>query len=159
MQVFNKLIASALFVSVLMLAATVGRAGVTVNTTVPYDGSFVFIPCANDGAGEMAEFTGPLHILMTFTVDANGGIHGKFHFQPMGLIAIGEDTGDVYRATGESQGTFNTKVGSVTTFINNFKIIGPGTGNNLLEHENLIVVIDAGGNVIVDVDHITTDCK
>jgi len=159
MQVFNKLTASALFVSVLMLVATVGRAGVTVNTTVPYDGSFVFIPCANDGAGEMAEFTGPLHILFTFTMDANGGIHGKFHFQPMGLIATGEDTGDVYRATGESQGTFNTKVGSVTTFNNNFNIIGPGTGNNFLGHENLIVVIDAGGNVIVDVAHITADCK
>lgn len=159
MQLIKTNIVSTLVVVIMTLFAGISRAGVTVNTSIPYDGNTVDIPCANDGAGETADFYGPLHMLLTFTQDANGGIHGKFLFQPQGLIAIGEETGDIYRATGETQGNFNATVGQVTTFINNFKIIGPGPGNNLLIHDIIIVVIDAKGNVTADVEHSTADCK
>ena len=51
-----------------------------------------FIPCANAGAGEIAQLTGILHVLTTFTINGNN-VRGKFHYQPQGISGIGLTTG------------------------------------------------------------------
>src|SRR5690242_9164099 len=118
--------------SALLLAAGVGALGLlqlsaspaqasTQNNYFPID-LFVFIPCANSGAGELVELTGQLHDLFTITSNSNGTFHVKFLDNPQGVSGTGP-SGDKYQATGGTQGEFNTKVGYQSTYVNNFRII------------------------------------
>jgi hypothetical protein len=50
-------------------------------------------------------------------------------------------------------------VGVTDNFINNFKLIGPGPGNNLLIHEDIHVTINANGTLTATHDHFTAECK
>ena len=62
-----------------------------------------------DTAGDLTlgERTGTidLHTLITTNVNGNN-VSGKFHFQPQGSNLVGSVTGDVYQATGVTQGHF-----------------------------------------------------
>src|SRR6266513_1946558 len=121
----------------------------------------VFVPCAAGGAGELVDLSGPLHTLITFTINGNN-VSGKTHFQPQGISGIGETTGDKYQATGVTQQSFKTSFqnGQANqTFVNNFRIIGQGPGNNLLVHENAHITINANGTLTVFHDNFSVDCK
>ena len=118
------------------------------------------VPCADGGAGEVVLLTGTLHILSHTTTDNRGGLHIKMHFQPQGIIGVGQSTGDTYRANGVSQWTTNVLGLPFTdTFVNNFLMIGPGRDNNLMVHEILHVTINANGEVTVVVDNSWVECK
>ena len=122
----------------------------------------VFVPCAAGGAGELVDLSGPLHTLITFTINGNN-VSGTAHFQPQGLSGTGETTGDKYQATGVTKassfkGSFQN--GQFTqTYVNNFRIIGSGSGNNFLVHEVLHVTFNANGIVTVFHDNFSIDCK
>jgi len=121
----------------------------------------VFIPCANGGAGEDVLLSGFLHALSTTTINGNN-VRAKFHFQPQGIKGVGLVTGDKYQANGVTQDQLK---GSLVngqyeeTFINNFRIIGQGNGNNLLMHETFHVTVNANGALTVLIDKIESDCK
>jgi len=139
---------------------TPAQAAVTTNVSVPVDMS-VFVPCANGGAGEVVHLTGDLHTLLTFTDDGAGGFHTSSHFQPQGISGVGLDTGDKYVGTGVTRSSFDIKppFPSESTSVNNFRIIGQGSGNNLLIHENFHVTVDANGAVTATVDNLSAECK
>jgi hypothetical protein len=143
------------------VVAGVASAGVTqndVNQTIPWSD---FIPCANGGAGEDVSGTIDLHILMTTTVNGNS-VSGKYHFQPQGSDLTGSVTGDAYKATGVSQGTFKGSLqnGQFTaTDVNNYRLIGHGPGNNLLIHEVDHITVNANGDVTVTFEKPSVDCK
>jgi hypothetical protein len=130
----------------------------TDNEKVPTDIA-VFIDCANGGAGDEVFLSGNLHILFHGTFDGSGGVHLKSHFQPQGISGYSLVTGAKYQATGETQDHFNLKVGSQFTYVNNFKIIGQGPGNNFLVHENLHLTVNANGTVTASVDNFSITCK
>jgi hypothetical protein len=122
----------------------------------------VFVPCAAGGAGEIVDLTGPLHTLITFTINGNN-VSGTAHFQPQGLSGAGETTGDKYQATGVTKDT-SFKVSfqngqAQQTFVNNFRIIGTGPGNNFLVHEEAHVTINADGALTVVHDNLSVACK
>jgi hypothetical protein len=119
----------------------------------------VFVPCANGGAGEFVELTGNLHDLFSVSTNANGGFHIKFLDNPQGVIATGLTTGAKYHATGGTQGENNLNAGVQFTFINNFRIIGPGPGNNLLVHDNGHFTVNANGVVTSFHDNFSIECK
>jgi hypothetical protein len=131
---------------------------VTTNEQIPIT-LVVFVPCANGGAGELVELTGTLHVLTHVTSDAQGGLHVKQHFQPQGISGAGLTTGDKYQATGVTQEEFNATVGITDTFINNFRIIGEGPGNNLLVHTTFHVTVNANGVVTTIVDNFSIECR
>src|SRR5439155_348210 len=54
----------------------------------------VFVPCAAGGAGEIVDLSGPLHTLITFTINGNN-VSGKAHFQPQGIVGSGETIGAI----------------------------------------------------------------
>lgn len=130
----------------------------TDNFQEPID-IIVFVPCAAGGAGEDVALSGTLHILFRTTFDNRGGFHTKFHFQPQGVSGTGLTTGDKYQATGVTQGTDNGKVGFESTFVNNFRVIGQGPGNNFLVHENFHITFNANGEVTAFVDNFRVECK
>ena len=143
-----------------VVGVTTAQAAVTTNETqtVPFS---VFVSCANGGAGEIISGDLQLHVLITSTVNGNN-VSGKFHFQPQGGSLVGETTGDTYRATGVTQGHFKGSLqnGQYTeTFVNNFRMIGPGRGNNFLLHETFHITINASGDVTVTHENVSEDCK
>jgi len=133
------------------------RAEVVVNTIITF-AQPVFIPCVP----EDVLIQGNLHILVTQTVDGRGGVHFKFHYQPQGVTGIGSATGTVYHATGLTQGHTNVNSGGLPytdTYVNNFRIIGEGPGNNLLVQNVFHVTVNENGEVTAVVDRTSVDCK
>lgn len=123
-----------------------------------------FIPCALNGAGEFAVVSNPiLHVVSKFVIDAAGGVHVGGHFQPMrNWDGVGQVSGDVYQPTGVTRNNINVGASGLpfeSTFVNNFRWIGPGPGNNLLVHTNTHVTFNANGTVTANVVNATVDCK
>jgi len=153
--------ALAVLVAMTIIGAQSVKAEVTQNISVPLDGFSVFIPCANNGAGELVIFRGNLHILLSFTIN-NNRVSGKDHFQPQGLTGTGSVTGDKYQATGVTQSMFSGSLVNgqyQSTYVNNFRIIGQGPGNNLLVQEIAHFTINANGTLTVYFDNFSADCK
>lgn len=148
------------FLFILMSVATASAEALTetINIFEPVDMSF-FVPCAADGTGEWVSFTGNLHVLFHTTVDENGGFHAIAHFQPQGVNGVGSITGDIYQGTGVSRETLNGLVGESFTYIDNFRLIGEGTGNNYLLHETFHITVNANGEVTADVLNYSVECK
>lgn len=123
----------------------------------------VWIPCALDGTGEYVLLEGTLHIVANVFWDNAGNLHVTGHSQPQGVKGVGLTSGDKYIGTGVTR--YNYIFGSVgfpiyiETYINNFRIIGEGNGNNYLIHQNLHMTINANGEVTAYVDNYEADCK
>jgi predicted extracellular nuclease len=142
-------------VSILAILVAPAFASVQVNETtdVVID---VSIPCT----GDTVELEGPLHVLMTYTANGNN-ISGKYQFQPHDVKGTDLTTGDKYEATGVTQETFKTSLQNgqaELTFVNNFRIIGQGPGNNYLVHETMHVTFNANGVVTVTHDNLSAQC-
>ena len=146
--------------AVLAVLAAPVQAEVVVNESIDLN-VIVFVPCANGGAGELVDLNGPLHTLITFNINGNN-VSGKTHSQPQGISGFGLDTGDKYQGTGVTQDHFKRSFnhGQLNeTFVNNFRIIGQGPGNNFLIHENFHLTINANGEVTTAHDNFNVECK
>jgi hypothetical protein len=147
-------------VAVLTILIAPANAAVQVNDTTEISLT-VFIPCAASGAGEIVDLSGPLHTLISFTINGNN-VSGYSHFQPQGISGTGETTGTKYQATGVTQESFKSSLqnGQANfTYVNNFRIIGQGPGNNYLVHETMHMTINANGTATVFHDNFSIDCK
>src|SRR4030095_11845628 len=122
----------------------------------------VFVQCAAGGDGETVYLRGRLHNMIHFTINGNN-VSGVGHFQPQGISGTGETTGDKYQATGvtkDSSFKLSFQNGQANqTFVNNFRIIGQGPGNNLLVHEVAHITFNANGTVTVSHDNFSAECK
>jgi hypothetical protein len=115
----------------------------------------VFIP----GTRETVDFSGPLHLLLTLTVNGNNA-SGKIQSQPQGLSGT-SSTGAKYQGTGVTEETFTVSLQNGQahfTMINNFRIIGQGQSGNLLIHATVHVTINANGTATAVVDGETAEC-
>ena len=133
---------------------------ITTNDFVPF-AQITFVPCANGGAGEPVLISGTLHIQQHITINDNR-VSLKTHFQPQGATGVGLVTGDSYQATGVTQEHDSLPIinGAANfTFVNNFKIIGEGSDNNLLIHQTVHVTVDANGVVTTVVDNLSVECR
>ena len=119
----------------------------------------VYVPCAAGGDGEYVQLTGSLHVVIVTTLDDQGGYHSMFHNQPQGVSGTGETTGDTYHGVGETLGTFNGNVGSEATFVNNFKIVGQGPGNNFMYHEIFHITVNPNGILTAVPDNFSVECR
>ena len=157
----NKKLISALFAfACLFIAALPASAAVTQNDRIPFV-QFVFVPCANAGAGELLIIGGTLHIVSKLTIDNAGGVHFSFHSQPQGASGIGQDTGDTYRAVGVTRGNTNISADGlpfVDTFVNNFNMIGTGGGVSFKSHATIHITVNANGDVTANVFNISVTC-
>jgi hypothetical protein len=145
--------ASAVFAS-----ATAAQAEVVTNETASYQYSG-YVPCANGGAGELVNGTIDVHVLETSTLNDNlDGSH--FLFTPRGRL-VGAITGDVYRLTGVTHGTYNEGLENgkyVLTYINRYQLIGQGKASNLAVRETAHIT-EHGDEVIVQHDDFSIECS
>ena len=119
-----------------------------------------FIPCANLGNGEIVDFSGTLHVVISSTANGNN-IHLNELFNPQGAKGVGETTGDVWQATGETRQDLTASVSSFPfeiTFVNNFKLVD-GRGGSFQIHENVHVTVNADGTMTASHDNLTFTCK
>ncbi|MGH7639198.1 MAG: hypothetical protein ACREOK_16225 [Gemmatimonadaceae bacterium] len=136
-----------------------GSASFTTSTTIPADVG-VFVPCAIAGQGEFVQLSGTLHILSHFTESAAGGFRAMTEINPQGISGYGAASGDKYQGTGMTRSSFDAGPLPITqTFVNNFRIIGEGTGNNLLIHSTFHVTVNAGGVLTAFVDNFSSECR
>jgi hypothetical protein len=134
--------------------ASAQATAVTTNETIPITIS-VFIPCVP----ELVTASGDLHIVTHTTLNPDGGFHVMSHFNPQGVSGTGDVTGNKYQGTGVTMNEFNAVVGSQFTFVNNFRFIGQGPGNNSMVHQNVHVTVNANGEVTSTVDNFSATCK
>jgi hypothetical protein len=142
-----------------LLAGLPAYSAVDTNISIPV-AITVFIPCAVGGTGEFVTLSGDLHILISTTVNANH-ISLDSHFQPQGISGVGSVSGDKYQGTGITRTSIEadvTLMPFIFTFVNNFKIIGQGPGNNFLVHQNVHITVNANGTVTASVDNFSTEC-
>jgi hypothetical protein len=119
----------------------------------------VWIPCANDGAGEWVLLNGNLHTVWHYSVNKNGGYTMFSSTNPQGVSGIGEITGLKYQGTGGTRDKTTVNAGQQFTYINNFRIIGQGPGNNYVVHAVYHFTINANGEITAEVDQFFSDCK
>jgi hypothetical protein len=120
-----------------------------------------FVPCADGGNGELVNLSGPLHTLISSTLNGNN-VSGYYHFQPQNVSAACETTGANYQAVGVTQESFKGSLqnGQLNfTIVNNFRIIGEGAGNNLLVHETMHLTINADGTATAFHDNFMFECR
>ena len=136
--------------------ATQASSAVVVNSKDPI--SFgAFVPCVP----EVILGDGFLHTLITEEFDASGGGHFKVHYQPQGLKAIGQSTGNRYNAVGVTQEhtNFHNSGAFEDTFVNNFRMIGQGKAANYQVHQTFHVTVNANGTVTAVVDNTNVTCE
>ncbi len=121
----------------------------------------VFIPCAAGGAGEVVFLSGNLHSLSSSTTNDNN-FTLTIQNHPQGISGVGLTTGDKYQGTGVTRETLSGSFvnGQFSkTFVNNFRIIGQGAGNNFLIHQDLHITFNANGELTASVDNFRAECK
>ncbi|MGI0029906.1 MAG: hypothetical protein ACREAQ_09390 [Nitrososphaera sp.] len=159
---FNILIAVALISASLVFSmiGPVFAAATTITTSSKFDiNIFVFVPCADGGAGELVRLSGSLHDLFHVTDTGKGKFILHFHDNPQGVVGTGLSTGDKYQGTGVTRGTEVVASGVAETFVNNFKIIGKGTDNNFRVHENFHMTVNPDGTVTAFHDNFSVECQ
>lgn len=159
-----KLKLSVLIIAMLMVAllgpgsALAAAETFTASSTFPID-VVVFVPCANGGAGEDVALTGYIHDVFHVTLTPSGGFRVSVSDNPQGVSGVGLTTGAKYQGTGITRDNFGGRVGFEETFVNNFRIIGQGSGNNFLVHENFHITVNANGTVTSFHDNFSVECK
>jgi hypothetical protein len=132
----------------------------TTNVKVPFDNEITFVSCANGGAGEDVHFTGYSHEVFHVTLHPSGEYQMTAHFNLQGAKGTGLTTGDTYQVIHNGNQVVHIgKVGDTFIEVLNFRIIGPGPGNNYLSHMNFYVTVNANGEVTTQVENIKVTCK
>jgi len=151
------LISTSLFFS--MIGPAFAAAATTTTSSRFFIDTFVFVPCADGGSGELVRLSGSLHDLFHVTETGKGKFILHFHDNPQGVVGIGLSTGDKYQGTGVTRGTVVVASGVTETYVNNFKIIGKGTDNNYLVHENFHIIVNPDGTVTSFHDNFSVKCQ
>jgi len=159
----KKLVSLAVVLAVLVLTATVVIPAKIFHDNYNYPVTWtVFVPCANDGLGETIVLTGRMHVNDFLSISNDGSWNLKMHIQPMDLQGLGQTTGDKYNGTGVTQSKENMSGKGLPyswTYVNNYRMIGQGPGNNFTVHETIHFTINANGELTADVVNVKTDCK
>ena len=122
---------------------------------IPLD--FVGLPFCSD---EEAEYTGTLLVTQAETIDATGAAHDTGTARLVDGLAVGTVTGTTYRVLEVDHSSQLVRVdGQVRSiFTANGVLIGTGVIPNANVHIEVIVLIDADGNVTIPVWDIHVTC-
>jgi len=159
MKILRMLLSLVVVFLVVSISALGSASTQTLSMEIPLAFS-MSIPCANQGNGEVVDFSGTLHAVFSSTVNGNN-IHLNLLFNPQGIKGLGETTGDVWQATGETREDMTASISAfpfTNTFVNNFKLID-GRGGSFLIHENFHVTVNANGTVTALHDNFTFTCR
>jgi hypothetical protein len=151
------LLLSPLFAVAAGLPAVAAESSTTV-LRVPLDISF-FLPCANDGAGEVVKLSGTFTWVFHTTTDEDAGTThiASVEFQS-GVMGFGETTGDRYVSTFINMFNYNDPAALLSTQQVNYRITGPGRGNDALIRIVNHATVNANGEITVAIDELSEEC-
>lgn len=120
-----------------------------------------WVSCANGGTGETVDLEGELRFVTQTTTDGHGGTLTKTHVQPWGVWGLGRASGARYKGVGMTQEMqYEVPSGeSRYSFVNNFRLIGKGPGNDLHIHSVTHMSTDENGLAVANVEVESTECK
>jgi hypothetical protein len=127
---------------------------------VPVDAR-LFLPCANDGAGEVVHFTGMILGVSSGTADEAGGFHGRSIEVEQGVQGIGETTGRRYVEHFVNLFFSRTEPNGfplVSTQQLIYRVDSAGAGVDSLIRTRNHTTINANGEVTVTFDDVTMEC-
>lgn len=128
------------------LGATPSQAAVTTNVSIPWPFGN---PQENFCTGELLNFSGDIHILVSETVNTNM-VSGKFLINSQGVSAVGLSSGIKYQSHDSINGEFKASLlngNAVTSNEETFSLVAPGGGNNIEFIFVLHMTFDANGNL------------
>ena len=153
----------AFFAIVVTLVALTGQVYGDVIVNGEVDIPFTaFVPCAGDGNGEFIEGVSQFHFLLSSTQDVGGDGHIGFHKKPMGPIALGQTTGDLYSSVGVTQLSSNTTKSSLPfsdTFGYSFSMAGMDRAAQFNVNQHIRVTVNANGDLRAEVTRIRVACR
>jgi hypothetical protein len=121
-----------------------------------------FVPCANNGEGEIVDLSGTFTYMLIWNVNGAGAgwtAQGIEQFRQH-VTGIGETTSVQYQGVGSSNLTFKlySPDGQVSTQVQNLTLVGGGT--NYKMHWNLNFAISPDGNLLIfSVDNFRVECN
>lgn len=154
---------SALLCAVLLLLVPTAFSQAVTETTQYFwvwEDSPVFVPCANQGEGEIVLLNGTLHDLYHVTVNGNC-VTVKSHSQPQAMKGEGQVTGDSYNGVGVTQDLFharNVMFPFTYTYVNRFLIISP-KGDSYTVRTTQHITVNANGQTTVEFVKFDSECK
>jgi hypothetical protein len=122
-----------------------------------------FVPCANNGLGELISIAGTIYYETTYTTDGNGGLHMEELVHPLNSVTVvGQTSGTQYKATGGA-GHTTLNVSSTgfpfeTTFTLERPFIGASAGYIFLRILQR-VTIDSNGDIHAEIDKANYFCR
>ena len=141
------------------LLATVAAADAAIVTNASSSYAYSgFVPCANDGAGELVNGKIDSHVLVTSTTNEQVDV-STFQSAPRGTL-VGASSGDVYRLTGVTRGTYVTVAQGdrySATYVSRYQLIGRAGTSHLVVSETAHIT-RAGDDVIVERDEFSIEC-
>jgi hypothetical protein len=153
-------LATTLLTTATFLAVAPAQSAVIQLVRVPVD-SRLFLPCANDGAGEVVHFTGTILGVSIGTANGAGGFHSGSIEVEQGVQGIGETTGRRYIETfvnlsSSTTGSDGFPLVSTQQLIYRVNSSGPGF-DSLIRVRNH-TTINALGETTVSFDEATMEC-
>ena len=127
---------------------TVGAKGVTTMSR-PVD-QYVWMSCADGGAGETFRVTGELHYEAQRTQDASGAFHFNFKSATSGLTAVGLTSGTLFRGlmteriTSRAEDSLNEDVRTADII----RFVAPGSGESYSLMVSSHFIVDEGEFVL-----------
>jgi hypothetical protein len=143
-----------------LLAATSARAQGALTEThhFVFPQNFVLLnPCT----GHLIAFAGDDDAVVHVTLDPTGGLH-RVSVDHLAITGTDLVTGATFRAVGAVVGQDSLDLSgsrSEFTLKQGTNFIGPGPGNNLIQHETIHVTVDANGDVTATVDNLSIECR
>ncbi len=119
-----------------------------------------FVPCANDGEGEVVVLTGTMHDIIHFAVNDNHAAIDTFvSFHGTG---VGLTSGDTYRLNDAGHSTLNFQLDGFTdteTFVTNHNVIGQGSAPNFRLRQLTHITINNNGELTADHLDFQFECQ
>jgi hypothetical protein len=119
-----------------------------------------FVPCANNGEGEVVVVTGTMHDIIHFAVNDNHAAIDTFvSFHGTG---VGLTSGDTYRINDAGHSTVNFQLDGFTdteTFVTNHNVIGQGTAPNFRLRQLTHITINNNGEFTAEHVDFQFECR
>ena len=110
---------------------------------------------------ESVTVTGTVNVVTQAVTTPAGGTHVLTHFNPEGVAGVSA-SGVPYRGVGVTRTTATEAVlgpGETTTFVNVFRLVGPGPDNDLHVLTRTHVTVTPSGEVVVDLAEMERECR
>ncbi|HVJ20340.1 MAG TPA: hypothetical protein VM686_33220, partial [Polyangiaceae bacterium] len=109
--------------------------------------------------GEFVTVQGAFHGHVHETIDPQGRYHFNIQFRPFNVTGTGQTSGTVYSLRGAANNQFSGEGAAEFSFVNDFKLIGPGPHNDLTVHIPSEFGVSETGALDPFVGGGTAECK